>query len=135
MKPIYRKPGETERSYQLRRFNWEAERMSDCEVLQDMRRNQGEHGSGHFWQLEARSAYIRMLDARAKIARIDAETIPGTVVMWNEIFKIEEWPDHDTVIDLRTGLALHIAKYTPGIPYKFEMIPGTECLSMFPPGK
>lgn len=85
MKPIYRKPGETERSFQLRRFNAEAERMSDCEVLQDTRRAD-KCSSAHFWQLEARSAYIRMLDVRAKIARIDAETIPGTALHWDDIF-------------------------------------------------
>lgn len=92
MTPIYRKSGETERSFQLRRFNAECERMSNCHILQEMRMYYGEYGPASFYQLEARSAYIRMIDARAKIARIDAENIPGTACRWDDIFAVEEWP-------------------------------------------
>ena len=78
--------GETRLAYLLRRFNTACKRMSHCNTLQAMRRDEGMIGAAYFYQMEARRAYQVMADAKASYDAYIAEFIPGTVVRWDDIF-------------------------------------------------
>lgn len=57
---------ETERAYQVRRFNNACERMSRCYALQRLRTLEGNIGAAYFYQLEAALYYRYMVEAKAK---------------------------------------------------------------------
>lgn len=108
-----RRKRETEYAHLMRELEYSSEYHRTCHELQAEHRMYGETGIAVFYQLQARSAYLRVCTIREMLAR---STIHGTNLCWSDIFADDFEPNRLLMAVMKLNANSTYGRFKPPYP-------------------